>query len=337
MDGVKPTIYDIARLSQVSIATVSKVLNGTGRISEETRQRVMQAVEALGYERSTIATALAGKNTYTIGFLVPDVSNPFFSEILRGAEDAAFARGYSVLVCNTDHDPERERVYLRTLRQKQMDGLVIATGSTAAETVAELVAEGVRVVLLSREIEGVSVGAVTIDNVLGGELAARHLVELGHRRVGVIPEPLHLASSRDRLHGFERALRAAGAECSVAPAGGFGISAGARMAKQVLADPSITALFALNDQLAVGALEALRKLGKHVPGDVSVIGFDDTILAKIVHPALTTVAQPMQELGQRTLELLIYAIESGTQPAEKIVISPTLVVRGSTAPPPGGR
>lgn len=334
---MKATIYDIAKATGVSIATVSKVLNKTGRISEETRKKVLKAIEELGYEKSAIASALAGKNTYTIGFLLPDINNPFFAEVARGAEDAAFERGYSVLICSTDHREEKERAYLKTLRHKRMDGLVIATGTTPRETLEELMDEGVRIVLMSREIPGALIGSVMVDNRFGGQLAAEHLLSLGHRKIGLIMEPLSIGSAHDIFRGFQKAVEGTDAELFVSEETGFGIEAGARLAGDLLARHKVTALFAANDELAVGVLQACRERGIRVPEDLSVVGFDNTILSQIVTPALTTVAQPIYELGRRTVHLLMDGIENETQPKNREVLEPRLIVRESTAPPPTHR
>jgi len=330
---MKATIYDIAKATGVSIATVSKVLNNTGRISEATRKKVLKAIEELGYEKSTIASALAGKNTYTIGFLLPDINNPFFAEVARGAEDAAFERGYSVLICSTDHREEKERSYLKTLRHKRMDGLVIATGTTPRETLEELMDEGVRIVLMSREIPGALIGSVMVDNHLGGQLAAEHLLSLGHRKIGMIMEPLSIGSAHDIFRGFQKAVEGTDAELFVSEETGFGIEAGARLAGEMLTRHEVTALFAANDELAVGVLQACRERGIRVPEDLSVVGFDNTILSRIVTPALTTVAQPIYELGRRTVHLLMDGIENESQPKNREVLEPRLIVRESTAPP----
>jgi DNA-binding LacI/PurR family transcriptional regulator len=331
---MKATIYDIAKATGVSIATVSKVLNNTGRISEATRKKVLKAIEELGYEKSAIASALAGKNTYTIGFLLPDINNPFFAEVARGAEDAAFERGYSVLICSTDHREEKERSYLKTLRHKRMDGLVIATGTTPRETLEELMDEGVRIVLMSREIPGTLIGSVMVDNYHGGQLAAEHLLSLGHRKIGLIMEPLSIGSAHDIFRGFQKAAEGTDAELFVPEETGFGIEAGARLAGEMLARHEMTALFAANDELAVGVLQACRERGIRVPEDLSVVGFDNTILSRIVTPALTTVAQPIYELGRRTVHLLMDGIENEIQPKNREVLEPRLIVRESTAPPP---
>lgn len=329
---MKPTIYDIARRAGVSIATVSHALNNTGRVGPTTRQNVLRVVQDLGYQRNAVASALAGKNSYSIALIVPDVNNAFFSELLRGAEDEAFKFGYSVLICNTDHDVVKEQAYLKTLRSKSMDGIIIATGSTPSNVVEELVEEGVAITILSREIPNVSTATVLVDNFLGGSLAAQHLSDLGHRSIGVITEPLAIGSSRERLRGFESVFTTAhpSGQLHVSRDSGFGVHTGFRLAWEMLSSHPVTAIFAANDQLAVGALQACIQLGKRVPEDISLVGFDNTILAQIVQPPLTTVAQPMYELGQKTVSLTIDSIESGQQSTETVVLMPELVVRQST-------
>ncbi len=328
----KPTIYDIAREANVSIATVSKVINGIGRVSDATRKRVLQIVADLNFEPNVVASALAGGNTRTIGLLLPDVNNPYFSEIVRGAEDEAFGCGYSVLICNTDHNAKKEHEYIRTLRQKQMDGIAIATGSTPAQTIEELVEGKIPVVLLSRSIEGTSVATVAVDSYAGGRLAAEYLISLGHKAVGYLSEPLTVTSSVERLRGFQEVMDEQGRTTVLPSDYGFGITTGQRMAAQLLSNPEITALFGANDQLAVGALQACREMGRKVPEQISVVGFDDTVFAKIVTPTLTTVAQPMYQLGAQTLRLLIEAIETGVQPTKSIVFPPELMIRESAGP-----
>jgi len=291
---MKPTIYDVARATGVSIATVSKVLNNTGRIGAATRQRVLRAMSEMGYERNTLATALAGKNMYSIGFLLPDVNNPYFSGIVRGAEDAAFHRNYSLLICNTDNNQQKEQVYIKTLRAKGVDGIIIATGMTDPATVQDLVENGIEVVLLSRSIPDVHVPLITVDNFHGGYVAGKHLLELGHRQIGVLTEPLYIGSAKNRLEGFKQALHEAPFECSYVlyEGQGFGMSTGAHLTQRLLKEKEVTAIFAGTDQMAVGAMQVCREAGKNVPDDISILGFDDTSWARIVEPPLTTFEKP---------------------------------------------
>jgi DNA-binding LacI/PurR family transcriptional regulator len=330
---MRATIYDIARDSGVSIATVSKVLNNTGRISEKTRIRVLQIVKELGYEPSSIASALAGKNTYSIGFLIPDIHNPFFSEIARGAEDEAFERGYSLFICSIDNNYEKEEKYLKTLLKKRIDGLVIATGTTTKQIVQNLMSKQIPIVLIARELPDVLLATVKVDNVHGGYLAAKHLLDLGHQSIGFIPEPLTIQSCKEILAGFQEALTEHGATLFVPPARGFGISSGFSLTKELLANHTVSAIFTANDQLAIGALEACKHLRKSIPDEISLVSYDNTIFSRIVTPALTTISQPIYELGKRTLQLLINGVESNIQPMDIILLQPNLIVRDSTNVP----
>lgn len=330
---MRTTIYDIARVAGVSISTVSKVLNNKGQISQATKQKVMRTVKALDYEPSAIATALTGKNTHSIGLLLPDINNPYFSEIVRGMEDEAFEHGYSVLICNTDNNEQKEKVYLWTLRQKKMDGLIIATGTTTSQTLDELRDDEIKIVLLARSIPNVNLATVMVDNFKGGFLAAEYLMKLGHKKIGVITESLRIGSSFARLEGFQAALTGKDIQHFVYCDQEFGINAGSTQAAKLFAEHDVTAIFTVNDLLAVGVLQACRKNGKSVPKDVSLIGFDNTFLSDIVYPPLTTIAQPIYDMGRKTVSLLIQAVESGTQPTETILIEPELVIRESTRPP----
>lgn len=326
------TIYDIAEATGVSIATVSKILNNKGSISQATRQRVLEAIDRLGYEPSAIASALAGKNTKSIGVLIPDINNPYYAEVIRGAEDEAFERGYSLLICNTDNNEEKDKIYLWTLRQKKMDGLIIATGSTSPQAIKDMIARNIRIVLMGREISGANLACVMIDDFTGAYLAGKHLLELGHRSFGIIMESLQFWPNAKRLNGFVTALQEENASYYTLSDDQYGIASGTKQAAELLSKHQITAIFASNDLLAVGALQACRELGKRVPDDISIMGFDDTVFAKIVYPSLTTVSQPIYEIGRRTASMLIQAIETGTQPTTKVVIESTLVIRQSTGP-----
>ncbi len=330
---MKATIYDIAKASGVSIATVSKVLNQTGRISEKTRIRVQQAVKELGYEPSSIASALAGKNTYSIGFLVPDIHNPFFSEIVRGAEDEAFERGYSLFICSIDNNHEKEETYVRTLIKKRIDGLVIATGTTSKERIQTLITKQIPTVLIARELAGISLATVKVDNVQGGQLAAKHILELGHRLIGFIPEPLYIQSCKEILTGFQATLDKAGAKLVVPQEKGFGITTGYSLAMELLTKHQVSAIFTANDQLAIGVLEACKELKISIPQELSLLSYDNTIFSRIVTPALTAVAQPIYDLGKETMRLLLDGIAAGSQPMDIMELVPKLIVRDSTSVP----
>ncbi|CAH1219859.1 LacI family DNA-binding transcriptional regulator [Paenibacillus sp. JJ-223] len=331
---MKATIYDIAREAGVSIATVSQVINGKGKISEKRRAEIMEIMERLNYQPSAIAAALTGKQTYTFGLLVPDISNPYFAELARAVEDRSRKLGYSVVICSTDNKDERVERYLNLLQQKRVDGMMIGTGISNAEILAPLLQQSIPVALIARHLPTLEVHTVAIDDRLGGALAARHLLELGHERMAVLAEQAGVSSSRERVRGFREALEQAGHELAAERVLESAIEPGAAKAAalQLLgASPRPTALFCCNDMQAIGALQAAKELKLRVPEELSVVGFDNTILASVTSPPLTTIAQPIEELGRHAVDLLIDELKEERQPARNMILKPELVVRESTA------
>ncbi|TIN62892.1 MAG: LacI family transcriptional regulator, partial [Mesorhizobium sp.] len=271
------TIADVARYAGVSVATVSHVMNRTRHVEPETAERVRAAITALRYSPNSLARSLRRGETKTIGLLLPDNSNPFFASVARQIEDAGFVAGYTVILCNSDGSAEKEERYLSVLMAKQIDGLIFAGSSDHARVFSHLSA-ALPAVLLDREIHSVHVDSVLVDHDHGGYLAGRHLVGLGHSKIGVIGGPRDSSSSPARLRGFTRALAEAGIDL---PASWVVDSdyhfAGGRLAMERLMAqaPEITAVFACNDLMAMGAITALRTRGLRVPDDMSLIGFDD--------------------------------------------------------------
>lgn len=333
----RPTIYDVAQEAGVSIATVSRVLNNRGKSTKATQALVYGAMERLNYHPSTIASALAGKGTYTLGLLVPDIANPFFAELARTMEDRGNELGYSIMICNTDNDEEKIEAYLSLLLQKRIDGLIIATGVKRRETLQHIRDAGVPGVLIARQEPSLEMHTVAVDDVEGGALAAAHLTELGHSRVAILAEGRTVKSTRERVNGFKQRLLRHGVEFQEAwlKVCDHTIDDGARKAAELLAtEDRPTAIFACNDLLAVGAIQAAKQLGLRVPEDLSVIGFDNTILALVSGPTLTTVAQPLESLGKAAINLIVQELEGEQEPIQRVIMSPRLVVRESTAPPP---
>lgn len=330
---MKATIYDIAKEANVSIATVSKVINGKGRISSEKRREVLEVMERLNYQPSMIATALAGKQTFTLGLLVPDISNPYFAEMARAIEDQGHRTGYSVVICSTDNRDERVEKYIGLLLKKSVDGIVIGTGVDNPALIERLLSRRIPVTLVSREMPDLPVHTVVVDDDLGGRMAAEHLLALGHTRFAVLAEDLKVASSRHRVRGFRRALEERGHAFRDADAVicDFQIADGKAAAIGLLGAPDRpTALFCCNDLLAIGAIQAAKELGLRVPEDVSIVGFDNTILATVTDPQLTTVAQPIEHMGKQAVNLLMQDLEAEGAAKSRIVVRPELVVRGST-------
>ena len=326
---------DVAKLARVSVSTVSHVLNGTRKVSEETRGGVLAAVEELGYRPNLLAKGLKTRRTFTIGLLISDIQNAFFTSLVRGVEDEALSRGYHLFLCNTDEDPGREDEYITELAKKRVDGLMVAPSARREDHVRRLRAEGVPFVFVDREVEGVDAHVVSVDNGMGMRLIAGHLVGLGHRRVGMISGPLDKASGFERYTGLRAALADLGAplDDNLVRFGDFRTMGGWEGARELLRLPSPpTALVIANNQMTLGALLAAKEEGLRVPADVSVVGFDDPEWAPLTDPPLTTLAQPTYEMGVRAAKLLLDRIEGGDGTApRRVLLEPWLEVRESTA------
>lgn len=333
---MKPTIYDVAREAGVSIATVSKILNGKGKISPSTKRRVLEVIERLGYQPNLLASALTGKRTYTFGLLIPDVANPFFAEVARSVEDRGQALGFTVILCSTDNRDDRLARYLAVLRQKRVDGLIIGTGVDDPRLLAALKEEGLPFTLIARDLPSLPVTSVRVDDFVGGYLAAQHLLELGHRKMVVLTESMTVMSSQERVRGFRQALEEAGvafADVAVHTCAAR-VDEGRRKALKVLdAADRPTAIFAGNDLIAIGVLQAAKEKGMTVPDDLSVVGFDNTVLGTICDPPLTTVAQPIEEMGKQVVDLLLRELGGEAEVKQRVILRPELIVRASTAPP----
>jgi LacI family transcriptional regulator len=289
-------------------------------------------VEQLGYRPSGIARSLATQRTRTLGLVVPDVANPFFSDVARGVEHVAYAQGYNVFLCNTEEDPERELTVLKTLEEKWVDGLVLCSSRLEEEALRAVVAWHPSVVLVNRQLEGNGACSVAVDDDGGGQLATRHLLRAGHRTIGFLAGPPASHSGRRRARGHRTALEAAGLRYNSAwtrPCSPV-VEGGQEAAHELLvAHPELTALFCYNDLVAVGAMQACAGLGRAVPGDVDVVGYDDIPLSGLVTPPLTTCRVPRYELGSLAVQLLLDGIEGCPIEGRKTVLQPELVVRDS--------
>lgn len=330
---MKVTIYDVAKAANVSIATVSKVINNTGNISDKTRQKVKRIMKELDYYPNMLASALMGKQTKTIGLLIPDLVNPFFSELARRIEDRGHELGYNIVICNTDYDSAKENKYLLLLKQKRVDGFILASGFEDLKKVEELIKEEIPVVIVARDFPMFSVNAVAIDDFMGGYVAANHLIELGHQNMGVVARDLW--SNRERLRGFHYALESHGLQINK----NFDfikdindhIKAGRHMTEKYLTgDNRPTAIFACNDLLAAGVIQMAKEWGLQIPEDLSVIGFDNTSIATVIDPPLTTVAQPIESMGREVMDLMVSIINGEKEEKSRVTLLPSLVTRKST-------
>jgi DNA-binding LacI/PurR family transcriptional regulator len=331
---MKPTIYDVAEKVGVSIATVSKVINNTGRISEKTRKKVLLAMEEIQYQPSVVASALTGKHTNTIGLLIPDIANAFFAELARSVEDRGHELGFSVVMCNTDNEPKKEAQYLKWLQQKSVDGIILGTGIQNESTLNQLIEQKIPTALIARDIPSLAVDTVVVDDFTGGYQATSHLIGLGHTEIAFIVSDLTNLSEEERYRGYLHALQEAG----IAPKEEYKFINNSTIedAKQAMQNilkrkERPTAVFALNDLLAIGTIQGAKACGLKVPDDLSVVGFDDTVLATINEPPLTTIAQPIHDMGRQVIDLLSQEIKGKKKGKRRVVVSSKLVIRKSTA------
>jgi LacI family transcriptional regulator len=334
------TIKDIALHAGVSITTVSHVVNGTRFVSESARVRVNDAITALKYVPSALARSLKNNRTHTIGMMIPNCSNPFFAELIRGIEDTCFAADFNVILCNSDDDANKQRKYIRVLTEKQVDGLIIFSSGGDTELSQLLREIEMPRILLDREVEQVSADLVEVDHEAGAWIATRHLIDLGHKRIACITGPLDLAPARQRLNGYRRAIAEAG--LPVTPMweidGGFTSEMGySAMQRLLVLSQKPSAVFASNDLMAIGAICAGTAHGLHVPEDVSVVGFDDIALAAYSSPPLTTVVQPKHQLGAMAASFLIERIAHPDRPLRREILQPKLSLRKSTMAYPEDR
>jgi LacI family transcriptional regulator len=313
------------------------VLNDVpGQVGAATRQRVRRAIRDLDFRPNALARSLHQKRTCTIGLIIPDISNPYYAEIARGIEDALSRQGYSLFTCNTDRRVEKISQYAIILREKRVDGIILGGGATwEPRHFAALRSSGVEAVLIGRY--GVSLPAVRVDNVKGARLAAGHLLGLGHRDIAVIAGPRQSTTTADRLAGYrgafaEHEVRLPASRCLY---GDLRPESGRCAAESLLrARRPPTAVLAANDQMAIGAIRALLQHGLTIPGDVSVVGFDDIALASFITPALTTMALPLYRMGVAAADMMLHAL-AGDGPAQEAWFTPELVVRESSGAPAG--
>ncbi|GGF66801.1 LacI family transcriptional regulator [Paenibacillus albidus] len=335
---MKPTIYDVAKEAGVSIATVSKVLNSNGRISDKTRRKVNQVMERLNYQPSMVASALTSRKTGTVGLMIPDIANPYFAEVARSFEDNAQKLGCDIIICSTDRDDDRAERYMSLLLRKRVDGLIIASHTGSPELIRRMLSDRVPLVLFSADIRSLESNSVSIDDYKGGYLATEYLLSLGHRNLGILSD--NLPGSELRVQGFMEALEAGGISFDnpdnlirTSATLENGRTAAVRMLSQT-AGKRPTAIFACNDLLAIGVLKEARQFGLSIPRDLSVIGFDNTLLAEICHPSLSSISQPVHEMARQAMQLLNEEIEQEGAPKRKVLLMPELVVRHSTGPAP---
>ena len=328
-----PTIQDVAKRAGVAPITVSRVINNSGYASEETRARVEAAVAELGYVPNRLARGLRSKQTQTLGLVLTDITNPFWTTVARGVEDAAEAEGFSVILCNTDESEAKQEAYLRVLLQKQVDGFILAPARSSAAAVTMIHKQNVPVVVIDRRVP-VDVDTVRCDSEGGAYRLTQHLLDLGHRHIAILSGSPEVSTAEDRVAGYKQALTDAGLPVDETYVfhREFTQTAGAEMTQQAMSlTPRPTAIFAVNNFIAIGALKALQEMGLRVPEDVALVAFDDLPQALVIDPFLTVASQPAYEMGRRATEVLLQRLAGEAEEGyQHIVLPTTLIVRQSS-------
>jgi LacI family transcriptional regulator len=320
-------IREVAERAGVSPATVSRVLNGSKTVGEAKREGVLAAVDELGYRPNRTASNLRRQQAQMIGVVISDIENPHFTQMVRGVEDAAYRRGYRVLLCNTDEDPAKQRDYLGVLAAERVAGAIISPTDAKAPEISELIDHGTSVVAFDRAVSDGRADAVLSANVEGARMGAEHLIECGHKRIGFISGPIEIETGAERLLGYEQAVGAARLRHLVAY-GDFRFDGGVRATHDLLAQDA-TALLVANNLMAVGALHAIKEAGLHVAADVVLVSIDDPPWAELTDPPLTTLAQPVRAMADAAVQLLLSRLEGSRKRRKHQVFPFELHHRGS--------
>ncbi len=332
----RPTMKDVARLAGVSIQTVSTVVNDRATISDETRARILAAIDELGYKPLALARSLRTGSTRTIALVISDITNPFFAKLAETVEDLAHRAGYNLVLCNTHGDPDRERRYMQLATLNWVDGLLFVSTADTMHGLEPLRTFGIPVVAVDRIPSGYDGPWVILDNMATGRMVADHLLSLGHHHLAHISGPLDLRLSRERLHGFEEAVRGAGLTPVGHEAGDerWSCASGYSAMETLLRREQLpTAVFAANDRLAIGAMRAIADAGLSVPADISIVGVDDIEEAPYQSPPLTTVRQSLLDVATKGTQILLELLKGDTPDPSQIVFEPELIIRSSTAGP----
>lgn len=332
----RQSIRDVAQLAGVSVGTVSNVLNRPAVVAEETRARVEDAIRRLGFVRHGPARQLRAGTSRAVGAIVLDISNPFFTDVARGIEDRLAEDDYILILASSDERREKEQRYLRLLEEQGVQGILVSPTESDLSWLDATRERGTAVVLLDRTSPTPGLCSVAVDDVRGGELAAAHLIERGHRRIGLVNGSSKISQCADRRKGIRKALRSAGltiSECLVETNVGLSLNAagGERALETLLKlDDPVTAIACVNDLTALGVMRGLRRHGLRVPDDVAVVGYDDVEFAAVLSTPLTSVRQPRYQLGRTAADLLLAEASPSNHQHQQILFQPELIVRESS-------
>ncbi len=328
------TIRDVAKLAGVAPITVSRALNNSGYVSQATRERVEAAIEELGYVPNMLGPSLRFQQTMTLAVVITDITNPFWTTVTRGIEDVAQANGYSIILCNTDESEAKQEQYLQMLLRRRVDGILLVPACSEPKSIELIKRQGIPVVVLDRQVSNVDVDVVRADSEEGACQLVQHLLSLGHRYIAMLAGPKNVSTAIDRTVGYQRAL--ADADIAVNDDmifwGNFTQESGYEQARIVTAmNPRPTAIFAANNFIAIGAMQALKEKGLRIPEDMALVAIDDIPPAYTLEPFLTVVIQPADEMGQQAAQLLLDRIKNPADESFQKVVFPTkTIVRASS-------
>lgn len=323
---------DVAKLANVSPATVSRVLSNPDLVSKETREKVLDVINKVNYKPHIVARQFRTKETKIILVVVPDITSAFFSRVLRGIEHVAVQHGYQVILGDTENEIKREQEYINLLLQKQADGMVLLTARQDKSKLEEI-SEHFPMVLACEYVDGLNVPTVSIDNISSARKATEHLIKLGHTKIAHITGSMNVILSRDRLRGFQQAMMSYDLEIDssfIQESDASYESGYDQMMKLLALETPPTAVFAFNDEVAIGAMKAAKDSQLSIPDDIAIVGFDNINMASIIEPNLTTINQPKYEIGKKAMELLLNIINGEPLQKKKFVMRDELIIRESS-------
>ncbi len=324
------TLRKVAERAGVSINTASRAINNKTDINEETKKRVLKVAQELGYVRNATAVALRTKKTGTLGVVIADNRNPFYAEVLNGMEEAAREKNYHIILTNTQRDYKKEEEAINLLLNKRVDGLLIAPVQDRDDDIKNLIEANIPLVIVGRDFENIEVDAVYNDEVKGGFLATEYLIKKGHKRIALIDGFLYKSPAKGRLEGYKKALKEYGIpfDDALVSVGDIDVKDGYERTKQLFEkELDFTAIFAYNDMMAFGAMQAIKEKGLRIPEDIGLVGYDDIPFCSLMNPALTTIILKKQELGTESVKLLLSRINGKRKKMKKIMLDVELIIR----------
>lgn len=335
MTELRYTISDIARIANVSKATVSRVINNKSEgVSKETAQRIRKIIKELGYRPNTLAQSIVSSKAKMLGLVIPDITNPFFPQLVRGIEDYANSCGYTVFLCNSDNDPKKEERYLLSFIDKRVDGVILASTGSHSFILEQLNNYNIPFVIVDRPLSNESADlCVYVNNYSGVYSAVEHLIRSGHRRIAFLGGTKNVITTNERFEGYKNALKDSHIplDKSLIKFGDYSIISGTSMMEALLDNNTdFTAVMAGNDLIAIGAVKVLKRHGIRIPDECEIIGFDGIEMAEVFDPSISTVVQPIYEIAVDSAKLLIGKINGEITSSKKIVVEPSLVLRATT-------